>query len=418
MEDLVQTKYALDTFYILLMGVLAMFMAAGFSMLEAGLVRAKNTSAILAKNMASYAVACVVYLLFGYNIMYMDATAGGILPSFGWLIGVENTADGIVAGTAGGVAADHSERSNYFFQAVFVAVAMSVVSGAVAERMKLWAFLSFALVMTGFIYPVQGMWTWGGGWLAEQGYYDFAGSGIVHLCGATAALAGVLLLGPRNGKYRDDGTVNAIPGCNMPLATLGMFVLWFGWFGLNGGSQLELSSVEAANAVALVFVNTNIAACGGLVAALVLTRAWFGRADLTMTMNGALAGLVSIAADPLSPDPFWAMVIGSVGGVIAMASIVGLDRLKIDDPVGAVSVHGTCGVWGIFAVCFNNGDATIAGQLFGILGIFGWVFGVSLVVWFVLKATAGIRVSEEEEQTGVNLSETGVEAYPEFAQAT
>ena len=418
MEDLIQTNYALDTFYFLLMGVLVMFMACGFSMLEAGMIRAKNTSEILTKNVALYSISCIMYLLIGYNIMYMDAPGGGIFPSFGFLIGEENTAEQIIAGTAGGVATDHSERSDYFFQVVFVATAMSIVSGAVAERMKLWAFLGFAVIMTGIIYPVQGMWTWGGGWLSEFGYSDFAGSGIVHLCGAAAALAGVLLLGPRSGKYGPGGEVHAIPGCNMPLATLGMFVLWFGWFGFNGGSELKISNVDEANAVAQVFVNTNIAACGGLVAALLLARAWFGKADLTMALNGALAGLVAITADPLSGSAFWSMIIGAVGGLIVVCSIVLLDKIKIDDPVGAISVHGTCGIWGVIAVVFNNGDATILGQIVGILGIFGWVFIASLVIWYALKATVGIRVSEEEEFSGVDISETGIEAYPEFQQAS
>ena len=417
MEDLIQTNYALDTFYFLLMGVLVMFMACGFSMLEAGMVRAKNTSEILTKNVALYSVACIMYLLIGYNIMYMDAPEGGIFPSLGMLIGVENTAEQIVAGTASGVATDHSERSDYFFQVVFVATAMSIVSGAVAERMKLWAFLVFAVVMTGVIYPVQGMWTWGGGWLSAAGYSDFAGSGIVHLCGAAAALAGVILLGPRAGKYGPGGQVHAIPGCNMPLATLGMFILWFGWFGFNGGSELKVSNVDEANAVAQVFVNTNIAACGGLVAALILARIWFGKADLTMALNGALAGLVAITADPLSPEPAWAMIIGAVGGLIVVASIVGLDKVRIDDPVGAISVHGTCGIWGVIAVVFNNADATIGGQLLGIGGIFLWVFVAALIVWLILKATMGIRVSEEEEQAGVDIAETGIDAYPDFQKA-
>ena len=418
MEDLLtQTNYAIDTFYFLVMGVLVMFMACGFSMLEAGMIRAKNTSEILTKNVALYSISCIMYLLFGYYIMYMNNAEGSLLPSFGWLIGVENTTEEIVAGTAGGVATDHSERSDYFFQVVFVATAMSIVSGAVAERMKLWAFLIFAVVMTGLIYPVQGMWTWGGGWLSAAGYSDFAGSGIVHMCGAAAALAGVILLGPRAGKYGPNGHVNALPGCNMPLATLGMFVLWFGWFGFNGGSELKLSNVYEANAVAQVFVNTNIAACGGLVAALVLARLWFGKADLTMALNGALAGLVAITADPLSPAAEWAMVIGAVGGVIVVASIVLLDKIRIDDPVGAISVHGTCGIWGIIAVTFNNADATILGQLIGIAGIFVWVFAASLVVWLILKVTMGIRVSEEEEMSGVDIAETGIEAYPEFGQA-
>ncbi len=418
MEDLLtQTNYAIDTFYFLVMGVLVMFMACGFSMLEAGMIRAKNTSEILTKNVALYSISCIMYLLVGYYIMYMNNSEGGWLPSFGWLIGVENTADEIVSGTAGGVATDHSERSDYFFQVVFVATAMSIVSGAVAERMKLWSFLIFAVVMTGLIYPVQGMWTWGGGGLSALGYSDFAGSGIVHMCGAAAALAGVILLGPRAGKYGPNGQVNAIPGCNMPLATLGMFVLWFGWFGFNGGSELKISNVDEANAVAQVFVNTNIAACGGLVAALVLARLWFGKADLTMALNGALAGLVAITADPLSPSAFWSMLIGAGGGLLVVGSIVLLDKIQIDDPVGAISVHGTCGIWGIIAVTFNNGDATILGQLIGIAVIFAWVFGASFVIWLILKATMGIRVSQEEEMSGVDIAETGIEAYPEFQQA-
>ena len=417
MEDLLtQTNYAIDTFYFLVMGVLVMFMACGFSMLEAGMIRAKNTSEILTKNVALYSISCIMYLLVGYYIMYMNNTEGGWLPSFGWLIGVENTTEEIVSGTAGGVATDHSERSDYFFQVVFVATAMSIVSGAVAERMKLWAFLIFAVVMTGFIYPIQGMWTWGGGWLSELGYSDFAGSGIVHMCGAAAALAGVILLGPRAGKYGPNGHVNAIPGCNMPLATLGMFVLWFGWFGFNGGSELKLSNVDEANAVAQVFVNTNIAACGGLVAALILARLWFGKADLTMALNGALAGLVAITAEPLAGSAFVSMLIGGVGGLLVVGSIVLLDKLRIDDPVGAISVHGTCGIWGILAVTIT-GDATILGQLAGIAGIFLWVFIASGIVWLILKVTMGIRVSEEEEMSGVDIAETGIEAYPEFQQA-
>ena len=414
MEDLIQTNYAIDTFYFLVMGVLVMFMACGFSMLESGMVRAKNTAEILTKNVALYSIACIMYLLVGYHIMYVGGTeAGGIFPSFGFLLQPENTAEAVVASDG---ETYYSARSDYFFQVVFVATAMSIVSGAVAERMKLWAFLGFAVVMTAVIYPVQGMWTWGGGWLSEAGYSDFAGSGIVHMSGAAAALAGVLLLGPRAGKYGSGGRVNAIPGCNMPLATLGMFVLWFGWFGFNGGSELKLSNVDEANAVAQVFVNTNIAACGGLVAALVLARLWFGKADLTMALNGALAGLVAITADPLSGSAFWSMIVGAIGGLIVVASIVGLDKLKIDDPVGAISVHGTCGIWGIIAVVFSNDDATIGGQLIGIVGIFGWVFVASLIVWAILKYAMGIRISEEDEELGADVSETGIEAYPEFSQ--
>lgn len=414
MEDLIQTNYALDTFYFLVMGVLVMFMACGFSMLESGMVRAKNTAEILTKNVSLYSIACIMYLLVGYYIMYENVDTGSILPSFGTLIGAENTVESTLAS---GGDTYYSKRSDYFFQVVFVATAMSIVSGAVAERMKLWAFMIFAVVMTGLIYPVQGMWTWGGGWLSEAGYSDFAGSGIVHMCGAAAALAGVILLGPRAGKYGSDGRINAIPGCNMPLATLGMFVLWFGWFGFNGGSELKLSNIDEANAVAQVFVNTNIAACGGLVAALILAHIWFGKADLTMALNGALAGLVAITADPLSGTAFWSMIIGAVGGLIVVPSIVLLDKLKIDDPVGAISVHGVAGIWGILAVVFNNPDATIVGQLTGIVGIFAWVFLASLAVWAILKFTMGIRLSEEDEEVGADISETGIEAYPEFSQS-
>jgi Amt family ammonium transporter len=312
----------------------------------------------------------------------------------------------------------YSGLSDFFFQVVFVATAMSIVSGAVAERMKLWSFFAFAVVLTVFIYPIQGFWNWGGGFLTESfGYFDFAGSGTVHLCGAAAALAGVLVLGPRKGKYGPNGQINAIPGCNLPLATLGTLILWLGWFGFNGGSELKVSDVSEANAVSLVFVNTNMAAAGGLVFALLLSRLWFGKADLTMALNGALAGLVAITADPLSPSPFAATLIGAVGGVIVVASIVSFDKLKIDDPVGAISVHGVVGIWGVLAVLFSNGDASLLGQVVGVASIFAWAFGVSLLVWYLLKLAVGIRVSEEEEYEGVDISECGLEAYPEFTSA-
>ena len=414
MEDLVQTNYALDTFYFLVMGALVMFMAPGFAMLEAGLVRAKNTAEILTKNVALFAIACIMYLFVGYYLMYAGATEGGWLPSFGLGIGAENTVDDVLA-SGGDVY--YAARSDYFFQVVFVATAMSIVSGAVAERMKLWAFLLFAVVMTGFIYPILGSWSWGGGALAAAGFSDFAGSGIVHLCGAAAALAGVLVLGPRVGKYAPDGSSRAIPGANLPLATLGTFILWFGWFGFNGGSELKLSNIDEANAVAQVFVNTNIAACGGVLGALFTARILFGKADLTMALNGALAGLVSITADPLSPSAELGMIIGIIGGVLVVFSIIGLDKLKIDDPVGAISVHGTVGIWGVLAVLLSNGDATVGGQLTGIAAIFVWTFVASLAVWFALKTVMGIRVSEEEEYEGVDLSECGLEAYPEFTKS-
>lgn len=412
MNELTELSYALDTFYFLICGVLVMWMAAGFSMLEAGMVRSKNTAEILTKNIALFAIACTMYLLVGYYIMYSSGE-GGFLPSLGFLIGTENSVDAVLAG--GDDAPYYSMRSDFFFQVVFVATAMSIVSGAVAERMKLWAFLAFAVVMTAFIYPVSGYWTWGGGWLDGVGYSDYAGSGIVHMAGAAAALAGVLVLGPRKGKYGKDGSIHAIPGANMPLATLGTFILWMGWFGFNGGSELKLSDAVSANNVAQVFVNTNAAAAGGVIAALVLAKLWFRKADLTMALNGALAGLVAITADPLSPSALGAALIGAIGGLIVVAAIITLDKLKLDDPVGAISVHGVVGIWGVLAVPLNNGDASFGAQLIGIVGIFGWVFLASLVVWLVLKAVMGIRVSEEEEYEGVDIAECGLEAYPEFS---
>jgi Amt family ammonium transporter len=392
-----------------------MFMAPGFAMLEAGLVRAKNTTEILTKNVALFAIACIMYLVCGYYIMYVGAVEGGVLPDFGLgLGGADNAPEAVLAS---GGETYYSTRSDHFFQVVFVATAMSIVSGAVAERMKLWAFLIFAVFMTGLIYPLQGMWSWGGGWLKVAGYSDFAGSGIVHLCGATAALAAVLVLGPRSGKYGPEGEINPIPGANMPLAALGMFILWFGWFGFNGGSELILSDVGEANAVAEIFVNTNIAACGGLITALILSQLMFGKADLTMALNGALAGLVSITADPLSPGAFTALFIGAIGGALVVLSIILLDKLRLDDPVGAISVHGTCGIWGVLAVLISNGEATLLGQLTGLAAIFVWTFVASLVIWLILKAVMGIRISEEQEFSGADLSECGIEAYPEFKNA-
>ena len=413
MDQITELSYALDTFYFLVTGALVMWMAAGFTMLEAGLVRAKNTAEILTKNVGLYSIACIMYMLCGYGIMYGDGL-NSFIPSIGMLGGDDNTAADVLAG--GEDAPYYSNLSDFFFQVVFVATAMSIVSGAVAERMKLWAFLAFAVVLTGFIYPMQGYWKWGGGFLDEMGFLDFAGSGVVHMTGAAAALAGVLLLGPRKGKYTADGRINAIPGCNLPLATLGMFILWFGWFGFNGGSELKVSDVGEANSVARVFVNTNTAAAGGLVAALLISRLSFGKADLTMALNGALAGLVAITAEPLTPTPLMATLIGGVGGLIVVFSIVGLDRLKIDDPVGAISVHGVVGIWGLLAVLLTNPEAQLSAQLLGIIVIFSWVFLASLLVWVVIKAIMGIRVGAEEEYEGVDMSECGLEAYPEFTQ--
>src|SRR5690554_4788339 len=419
MNDLAELSYALDTFYFLICGVLVMWMAAGFSMLEAGLVRAKSTAEILTKNIALFAIACTLYLLVGYAIMYSSA-AGGVLPNLGVLIGSEHSLDAITAG--GADAPYYAMRADFFFQVVFVATAMSIVSGAVAERMKLWAFLAFAVVMTSFIYPMEGSWTWGGNDvfglynLGDLGFSDFAGSGIVHLAGATAALAAVLLLGPRHGKYGPNGQVNAIPGANLPLATLGTFILWMGWFGFNGGSVLKLGDIASAHSVALSFLNTNAAAAGGAIAALVTARLMFGKADLTMLLNGALAGLVVITAEPVTPGALTATLFGALGGMAVVLSIVTMDKLRIDDPVGAISVHGSCGILGLLLVPVTNADASLLGQIVGALTIFAWVFAVSLIVWSILKAVMGIRVSKEDEYEGVDRVECGIDAYPEFSR--
>ena len=414
-----ELAYALDTFYFLVMGALVMWMAAGFTMLEAGLVRAKNTAEILTKNVGLYSIACIMYMLCGYSIMYPGTFEGGVFQSLSTLCsGLLTSSDNASADVlASGGETYYSTLSDFFFQVVFVATAMSIVSGAVAERMKLWSFFAFAVVLTGFIYPVQGFWKWGGGFLDAAGFLDFAGSGVVHLCGAAAALAGVILLGARKGKYGKNGQINAIPGSNLPLAALGTLILWLGWFGFNGGSELKVSDVSEANSVALVFVNTNMAAAGGLVFALLLSRLWFGKADLTMALNGALAGLVAITAEPLTPEPIVATLIGAVGGLLVVSSIITLDKLKIDDPVGAISVHGVVGIWGLLAVCITNDDASLLAQLMGIVSIFAWVFIASFLVWFILKKTVGIRVSEEEEYEGVDIGECGLEAYPEFTSA-
>ncbi|MYB89478.1 MAG: ammonium transporter [Proteobacteria bacterium] len=416
-DQIFELQYAIDTFYFLVCGALVMWMAAGFSMLESGLVRSKNTAEILTKNVALYSIACVMYMICGYMIMY-----DGTLFLSG-IAGGESLVDDVLAASAeNGFHGDsvYSDASDFFFQVVFVATSMSIVSGAVAERMKMWSFLLFVVVFTGLIYPLEGSWTWNGkdvfGWfnLGDAGFSDFAGSGIVHMAGATAALAGVLLLGARKGKYGPDGKVVAIPGANLPLATLGTFILWMGWFGFNGGSVLKLGDAASANAVAMVFLNTNTAAAGGLMAALVTARLWFGKADLTMALNGALAGLVAITAEPSTPSALIATLIGAAGGVLVVLSIVLLDRIRIDDPVGAISVHGTVGLWGLLAVPFTNPDVTFSGQLLGAATIFVWVFLSSLIIWGVIKAVMGLRISEEEEMQGADISECGMEAYPEF----
>ena len=412
--SLIEVKYAIDTFYFLVMGAFVMLMACGFAMLEAGLVRTKNTAEILTKNIVLYSLACTMYLLCGYALMYPGEAVNALWPGLPSILGGSDYMVADVVASEGSVY--YSKLSDFFFQAVFVAAAMSIVSGAVAERMKLFSFLAFAVVMTGFIYPIEGYWKWGGGYLDQAGFLDFAGSGVVHMCGAVAALAGVLLLGPRKGKYGPDGSVNPMPGANLPLATLGTFLLWFGWFGFNGGSELVISNVTEANAVALIFVNTNAAAAGGCIAALLLAKLLFGKADLTMALNGALAGLVSITAEPLTPTPLLATAIGAIGGLIVVVSIVRLDKAGIDDPVGAISVHGSAGIWGLLAVCLSNGDATFGAQLLGIGMIFGWVFVTSFVAWYVIRSVMGIRVSAEEELEGVDKAECGLEAYPEFTR--
>ncbi|WP_286233635.1 ammonium transporter [Thalassotalea sediminis] len=416
-QNIFHLQYAMDTFYFLVCGALVMWMAAGFSMLEAGLVRAKNTTEILTKNVALYSISCIMYLICGYEIMY----GGGFLLS-----GIETVdADAVLKDFAGREdgftgGAIYSAASDFFFQVVFVATAMSIVSGAVAERMKLWSFLMFAVVLTAVIYPMEGSWTWGGNavfglyTLGDLGFSDFAGSGIVHMAGAAAALAGVLLLGARKGKYGENGKVNAIPGANLPLATLGTFILWMGWFGFNGGSVLKLGDIGNSHSVAMVFLNTNAAAAGGAVAALILAKILFKKADLTMALNGALAGLVAITAEPSTPTALQATIFGALGGIVVVFSIVGLDKLKIDDPVGAISVHGVVGLLGLLLVPLTNDGASFSGQIIGAATIFVWVFATSFVVWYALKATFGIRVSEEEEYEGVDKSDCGLEAYPEF----
>ncbi|MBQ25697.1 ammonium transporter [Alcanivorax sp.] len=412
-NQIFELKYALDTFYFLICGALVMWMAAGFAMLEAGLVRAKNTTEILTKNVALFAIASTMYMVCGYAIMYDGAI---------FLSGI--VGDGVAGAEE---AATYAPSADFFFQVVFVATAMSIVSGAVAERMKLWAFLVFAVVMTGVIYPLEGSWTWGGADvfglynLGDLGFSDFAGSGIVHMAGAAAALAGVLLLGARKGKYGPNGEVHAIPGSNLPLAALGTFILWLGWFGFNGGSVLATSSVGDSNSVAVVFMNTNAAAAGGAIAALIVGRILFGKADLTMLLNGALAGLVAITAEPSTPTALQATLFGALGGVLVVFSILTLDKLKIDDPVGAISVHGVVGFLGLMLVPVTNpltddGGASFSGQLIGAVTIFTWVFVASLVVWGILKVVMGIRVSEEEEYEGMDIADCGMEAYPEFVK--
>ncbi len=406
-----ETAYILNSFSFLINGVLVMFMAAGFAMLESGLVRSKNTATICLKNITLYSIAGIMFYIVGYNLMYMDVSGyiGTFMP---W--SADDSA--ALAETGANFDAGYSASSDWFFQMVFVATAASIVSGTVAERIKLWPFLIFTVVLTAFIYPIQGSWTWGGGWLTEMGFADFAGSSIVHSVGGWAALTGAIILGARKGKYGADGSVHPIPGANLPLATLGTFILWLGWFGFNGGSVLALGSAGDAIAMANVFANTNVAAAGGVVAAVILTQVVYKKVDLSMALNGAIGGLVSITAGPDTPTLGSAMLIGAIGGAIVVFAVPLLDKLKIDDVVGAIPAHLLCGIWGTMAVPITNADASFVTQLIGVVGIGAFVIVASAIVWMVLKFTIGLRADEETEDSGLDKVELGLEAYPEFGR--
>ena len=402
-------EFALNTLYLVLSGAFVMWMAAGFTMLEAGLVRSKNVSEIVTKNLGLFSIACVMYLACGFYLMYPgDDVINAYIPGMGTTWGIS------LGGLTANYDLGYSDAADFFFQVVFVATAMSIVSGAVAERMRLIPFFLFAIVMTGFIYPVQGYWKWGGGWLDAIGYTDFAGSGVVHLCGASAALAAVLILGPRTGKYGPDGSVTVMKGSNIPIAALGAFILWLGWFGFNGGSQLAIHNVENANAVAQVFLNTNAAAAGGVLGALLISKLFTGKMDVTMAINGAIAGLVAITAAPDSPSGGLATIIGAIGGIIVYFSVIFFDRtLKVDDPVGAISAHGTVGIWGIMATPLSGAGA-FGTQAIGAISIFLWTFITAGITLLIIKSITGLRPSIEEEMEGMDASEVGVAAYPEF----
>jgi Amt family ammonium transporter len=408
-----EIKFALDTFYAIMAGALVMWMAAGFTMLEAGLVQKKDVSEIVTKNLGLYSIACIMYLACGFVLMYPGgAFVEGIIPSIGTSWGLSTAMPLEEIGMEYGM--DYSQQADFFFQVVFVATAMSIVSGAVAGRMKLLPFFLFAIILTGFIYPIQGYWNWGGGFLSSGGYSDYAGSGTVHLCGAAAALAVVTVLGPRKGKYGFDGTSNAMPGSNIPMAALGAWILWLGWFGFNGGSELIVSDEASAIAVSQVFMNTNMAAAGGVVATLMLSLYFTGKMDVTMAINGAIAGLVAITAGPSAPTGGAAVLIGAVGGLIVYFSILFLDKsLKIDDPVGAISAHGVVGIWGIMAVPLTS-DASPLWQFYGVLSIAGFTYVASLVTIYAINSVMAIRATDEEQDVGLDVSEVGVEAYPEF----
>ncbi|QBK32144.1 ammonium transporter [Roseitalea porphyridii] len=401
-------QYIFNTLLFLIGGFLVMFMAAGFCMLEAGLVRSKNVSMQSLKNVALYSIAGLMYWIVGYNLMYTGVD-GGYIGSFG----------PYAFDPVGGDALDtgYSTASDWFFQMAFVAATASIVSGTVAERIKLWPFLIFVAVLTGFMYPITGAWQWGGGWLSEMGFSDFAGSTVVHSVGGWAALAGAIVLGARTGKYGADGSVHPLPGSSIPLATLGMFILWLGWFGFNGASQLAMGTIGDVTDVSRIFANTNLAAASGVVTTIVLLQILYKKIDTTMVLNGALAGLVSITAEPLAPAVWQTIIIGGVGGAIVVFTVPLLDKLKIDDVVGAIPVHLFAGIWGTLIVPFSNGDASYGVQLVGILAYGVFTLVASFVVWFILKAAMGIRASEEEEMRGLDMSETGVEGYPEFTRA-
>ena len=406
-----EMEFALNTFYLVLSGAFVMWMAAGFTMLEAGLVRSKNVSEIVTKNLGLYSIACVMYLACGFYLMYPgDDVINAYLPGMGSTWGIS------LAGLTANYDLGYSDAADFFFQVVFVATAMSIVSGAVAERMRLIPFFIFAVVMTGFIYPVQGYWKWGGGWLDAIGYTDFAGSGVVHLCGASAALAAVLILGARSGKYGADGSVTVMRGSNIPIAALGAFILWLGWFGFNGGSQLAVHTVDNANAVAQVFLNTNAAAAGGVLGAIIISKILTGKMDVTMGINGAIAGLVAITSAPDTPSGGLATIIGAIGGVIVYFSVIFFDSvLKVDDPVGAISAHGTVGVWGIMATPLSGAGA-FGTQAIGAVSIFLWTFITAGATLLVIKAIMGLRPTLEDEMEGMDASEVGVSAYPEFSE--
>ena len=404
-----EIKFALDTFYAVMAGALVMWMAAGFTMLEAGMIQSKNASAIVTKNLGLYSIACIMYLMCGFILMYPgDATfIEGVIPSIGTSLGLSTSMDNADIGIPYGM--DYSQQADFFFQVVFVATAMSIVSGAVAGRMKIVPFFLFAVVLTGFIYPIQGYWNWGGGFLSEMGYSDYAGSGTVHLCGAAAALAVVNVLGPRKGKYNSDGSSNVIPGSNIPMAALGVWILWLGWFGFNGGSELVVSNEAAAIAVSQVFLNTNIAAAGGVVATLITSQLATKKMDITMAMNGAIAGLVAITAAPSAPTAGAALMIGAVGGIIVYFSIITLDRrFGIDDPVGAISAHGVVGIWGVMAVVFTGGS--LVDQFVGVLAIAGFTYVMSLLTILFIDRFITIRATDAEQELGLDASEIGVKS--------